>query len=159
MKQRLVYGLLFFLVLMAAGVVLHRHPQVTIYTSQAHGTARILAFAACLAVMILAWPRLYSGKISLLLFVVLFAELLMYFQPVPVDPAGVGEAARWFFPFWFGVNLANIAIIPTAIGLLVYDYLHEEKTTYVVGAAIYLVLLATLFPFEQICRWGTYALM
>jgi len=159
MKQRLLYGLLFFLVLIAAGVMLRRLPQITIYTDQAHATARIIAFAACLAVMILSWPRWRSGKISLLLFVVLFAELLMYFRPLPLDANGIGEPVRWFFPFWFYVNLANIAIIPTAIGLLVYDYLNEEKTTYIVGAAIYLVLLGTLFPFEQICRWGTYALM
>jgi hypothetical protein len=159
MKQRLLFGLLFFLVLVAAGVVLHRLPQITIYTNQSYATARILAFAACLAVMILSWPRLYSGKISLLLCALLFAELIMYFRGVPVDPGGIGEAVRWFFPFWFYVNLANIVLIPAAIGLLVYDYLHEEKTTYTAGAAIYLVLLATLFPFEQICRWGTYALM
>ena len=159
MKQRLVYGLIFFVLLIAAGVVLHRLPQITIYTSQAHATPRIIAFAACLAVMILSWPRWRSGMISLLLFVVLFAELLLYFRPPPLDANGIGEPARWFFPFWFYVNFANIAIIPTAIGLLVYDYLHEENTTYIVGAAIYLVLLGTLFPFEQICRWGTYALM
>ena len=159
MKQRLLLGLLFFLVLVAGAVVLHRLPQITIYTNQSHATVRILAFAVCLAIMILSWPRLYSGKISLLLFVVLFAELLMYFRGVPIDPKGIGEAVRWFFPFWFGVNLLNIVLIPTAIGLLVYDYLHEEKPTYIIGAAIYLVLLGTLFPFEQICRWGTYSLM
>lgn len=159
MKQRLVYGLLFFLLLIAAGIVLHRLPQVTIYTNQSHATARILAFAACLAIMILSWPRLHSGKISLLLFALLFAELIMYFRGVPIDPNGIGEAVRWFFPFWFGVNLLNIVLIPAAIGLLVYNYLHEEKSSYTIAAAIYLLLLATLFPFEQICRWGTYSLM
>lgn len=159
MKQRLLFGLLFFLVLIAAGVVLHRLPQITIYTNQSHATPRILAFAVCLAAMILAWPRLLSGKISLLLFGLLFAEVLIYFRGVPIDPHGIGEAVRWFFPLWFYVNLANIVLIPAAVGLLVYDYLHEEKWTYIVSAAIYLVLLATLFPFEQICRWGTYSLM
>lgn len=159
MKQRLLFGLLFFLLLIAAGVVLHRLPQITIYTSQTHATVRIIAFAVCLAAMILSWPRWRSGKISLLLFVILFAELLMFFRPLPVDANGIGEPARWFFPFWFYVNLANIAILPAAIGLLVYDYLNEEKTTYIIGAAVYLALLGTLFPFEQICRWGTYALM
>jgi hypothetical protein len=159
MKQRLLFGLLFFLLLVAAGIVLHRLPQITIYTNQTHATVRIIAFAACLAVMILSWPRWLSGKISLLLCVVLFAELLMFFRPIPVDASGIGEPSRWFFPMWFYVNLANIVIIPTAIGLLVYDYLNEEKTTYIVAAAAYLVLLGTLFPFEQICRWGTYALM
>ena len=159
MKQRLVYGLLFFVVLVAAAVVLHRLPQITIYTNQSHATARILAFAACLAVMILSWPRLYSGKISLLLLGLLFVEVLVYFRGVPIDPNGIGEAVHWFFPFWFYVNLANVVLIPTVIGLLVYDYLNEEKPTYIISAAVYLVLLGTLFPFEQICRWGTYSLM
>ncbi len=159
MKQKLLFGLLFFLLLVAGAIVLHRLPQVTIYTSQSHATVRIIAFAVCLAVMILSWPRWLSGKISLALFLILFAEVLMFFRGVPVDANGIGEPTRWFFPFWFYVNLANIVIIPTAIGLLIYDYLNEEKTTYIVGAAIYLVLLGTLFPFEQICRWGTYALM
>ena len=83
----------------------------------------------------------------------------MYFRPVPLDPSGIGEAVHWYFPFWLNVNLLNIVLIPTAVGFLVYAYLHEEKTAYIVLAAIYLVLLATLFPFELICRWGTYALM
>jgi hypothetical protein len=159
MKQKLLLGLLFVVALGASAVLFHKLPQVTIYTSQSHATLRILLFGACLAMMVFSWPRLYSGKFSILLFAVLFAELIVYFRPVPVDPSGVGEAVHWFPPFWLSVNLLNIVLLPTALGLVIYNYLHEEKALFICLAAIYLALLATLFPFEQICRWGAYALM
>lgn len=159
MKQRLWLGLVFILALCVLTLLVHNLPQITIYTNQSYATARILVFGVCLALMVISWPKWYSGKISIVLFAVLFAELIVYFRPVPIDPSGVGEAVSWFFPFWFKVNLLNIVLIPTAVGLLIYAYLQNEKSSYIVLAAIYLLLLATLFPFEQICRWGTYALM
>jgi hypothetical protein len=159
MKQKLLLGLAFVVAVAVLAVLLHRLPQLSLYTSQSHATARVIAFGICLAMMVLSWPRLYSGKISIVLFALLFVELIIYFRPVPIASAGIGEAVPWFFPFWFKVNLLNIVLLPTALGLVIYDYLHEEKSSFLALAAIYLVLLATLFPFEQICRWGTYALM
>ena len=159
MKQRLWLGLAFLIALGALFLLLHRLPQITIYTNQSYAITRMAAFGVCLALLVWSWPTWNSAKISILLFAVLFAELIMYFRPVPLDPSGIGEAVHWYFPFWLNVNLLNIVLIPTAVGFLVYAYLHEEKTAYIVLAAIYLVLLASLFPFEQICRWGTYAAM
>lgn len=159
MKKRLWFGLAFLIVLSALFLLLHNLPQITIYTNQSYATARILVFGVCLALMVLSWPRWYSAKISIALFAVLFVELIIYFRPVPTDSSGIGEAVPWFLPFWLNVSLLNIVLIPTAVGLLIYAYLHKEKTSYIVVAAFYLVLLATLFPFEQICRWAAYALM
>ena len=87
-------------------------------------------------------------------------EVLVYFRGVPIDPNGIGEAVHWFFPFWFSCEPDPTSFsFRRSWGLLVYDYLNEEKPTYIISAAVYLVLLGTLFPFEQICRWGTYSLM
>lgn len=83
----------------------------------------------------------------------------MYFRPVPIDPVGIGEAVDGFLPFWLYINLLNIIIIPTAVILLIYSYVHEEKPYFIIFAASFLVLLAFWFPFERICRLGAYALM
>ena len=159
MKRRLWLGLGFAFVLIVVTLVLHVLLHPTIYTNQSYATARIAVFGVCLALLIFSWPRLYSAKFSLAIFAVWVAELIIYFRPVPIDSSGIGEAVPSFLPFWLSVSLVNLILIPAAIGLVGYAYLHDEKRFYVTLAAIYLVLLATLFPFEQICRWAQYALM
>jgi hypothetical protein len=159
MLIRLFIGAVFLQLLLFQSIQIHLFPQITIYTNQAYAPLRIAAFGVCLLSMILSRPKWISGRVSLLFFILLFAELVMYFRPVPVDPSGVGEAVAWFLPFWMYVNLLNLLVIPAAAILLLYSYVYQEKTYYVIFAAIYLILLGTLFPFEQICRWGTYALM
>ena len=66
------------------------------------------AFGGCILLMALSKPKWISGRISFLLFAMLFVELLVYFRPVPIDPAGIGEAVDWFLPFWLYINLLNI---------------------------------------------------
>jgi hypothetical protein len=159
MKQRLGFSLVFILVLVIVGFCVHQLPQITIYRDQSYATARIAMFAVCLGLMILAWPKWYSSRIATLLFAGLFVELILYFRPVPIDPAGIGEASAGFLPFWLTMSLLNIVIIPLAVILLIYGFSHGEKPRFIIFAASYLVLLALLFPFEQICRWGAYSLM
>ena len=159
MKRRLALSFAFLLVLIFVALQIHLLPHLTIYTDHSYATLRVTIFGLCILLMALSRPKWISGKISFFLFAILFVELVMYFQPVPIDPVGIGEAVGWFLPFWLYINLLNIVVIPTAIILLIYDYVHGEKPYYIALAAIYLVLLAFLFPFEQICRWGAYALM
>jgi len=159
MKQRLGFSLLFVLLLGIVALCVHRLPQITIYTSQSLATARITVFAVFLGLMILSWPKWYSSRFATLLFAGLLVELVIYFRPVPLDPGGIGEATAGFLPFWLKICLLNIVIIPAAVILLIYGFVYREKPNFVIFAAAYLVLLAFLFPFEQICRWGAYALM
>lgn len=159
MKRRLGLSLLFILLLGMVGLSVHHFTQITIYTDQSYAAARITVFAVCLVLMVLSWPKWYSSRIATLLFSVLLTELIIYFRPVPIDPAGIGEATAGFLPFWLSMSLLNIVIIPAAVTLLIYGFIHQEKTSYIIFAASYLVLLAFLFPFEQICRWAAYALM
>ena len=159
MIRRLCFSLICLLLLLAGALWIHLLPQMTIHEDQSHASLRIATFGICILLMTLSRPKWVSGRISLLVFVVLFAELVMYFRPVPIDPSGIGEAVDWFLPFWLYVNLLNIFVIPIAVILLICSYLQREKTSYIIFAAIYLILLAFLFPFEQIWRWGTYALM
>lgn len=159
MKRRLALSFTFLLALIPAALLIHLLPHLTIYTDRSYATLRMTIFGSCILLMALSKPKWISGRISFFLFAILFAELVMFFRPVPIDPVGIGEAADWFLPFWLYINLLNIIIIPTAIILLIYSYVHGERPYYIIFAVIYLVLLAFLFPFEQICRWGAYALM
>jgi hypothetical protein len=138
---------------------IHQFAQVTIYTSQSLAMGRIVMFAVFLGLMILSWPKWYSSRLATLLFAGLLVELVIYFRPVPIDPSGIGEAAPGFLPFWLEICLLNILIIPAAVILLIYGFVYREKTYFIIFAAGYLVLLAFLFPFEQICRWAAYSLM
>lgn len=137
----------------------HRLPHITIYHDQSYAALRVGAFAVCLVLMILSWPKFYSSRGAILLLAVLVIELILYFRPVPIDPIGIGEATAGFLPFWLMMSLLNFLIVPAAVGLLIYAFVHHEKTSYLTFAASFLVFLVLLFPFEQICRWGTYALM
>jgi hypothetical protein len=159
MKRRLAFCLPFILLLGIVAFLVHQIPQITIYHDQSYATARITLFAVCLILMIVSWPKWYSSRVVILIFSILFAELVMYFRPVPIDPAGIGEATAGFLPFWLTITLLNIVIVPAAVILLIYAFIHQEKNSYIVFAAGYLILLAFLFPFEQICRWAAYSLM
>ena len=159
MERRLGFSLLFVLLLDIVAVCVHQLPQITIYTSQSLATARITVFAVFLGLMILSRPKWYSSRFATLLFAGLLVELVIYFRPVPIDQSGIGEAAAGFLPFWLSMSLLNIVIIPAAVILLVYGFVYREKTYFIIFAAGYLVLLAFLFPFEQICRWAAYSLM
>ena len=159
MKRRFALSIAFLLVLIPVALLLHLLPHLTIYTDHSYATLRTMAFGSCILLMALSRPKWISGRISFLLFVMLFVELVMYFRRAPIDPAGIGEAVDWFLPFWLYINLLNIIIIPTAVILLIYSYVHDEKPYYIIFAATFLELLAFLFPFERICRLGAYALM
>jgi hypothetical protein len=159
MLERLGFSLLFVMLLGMAAFGVHQLPQITIYTSQSLATPRVTVFAVVLGLMILSWPKRYSSRVATLLFAGLLVELVIYFRPVPIDASGIGEAAAGFLPFWLKICLLNIVIIPAAVILLIYGFVYREKPNFVIFAAAYLVLLAFLFPFEQICRWGAYALM
>jgi hypothetical protein len=159
MKQRLGFSFIFILLLGIVALCVHQIPQITIYRDQSYPIARIAVFAVCLVLMILAWPKWYSSRIATLLFSVLFVELILFFRPVPIDPAGIGEAREGFLPFWLAMCLLNIMIIPAAVILLTYAFVYGEKPRFIIFAASFLVLLAFLFPFEQICRWAVYSLM
>ena len=150
-RRTLLFGIGTGLAFGVVRYITHFYLSDNIESSFSWPVGRCAILVICLLVMVLRQPRLAIGRMSLL---PLFVSLVELFYVYLYSHTIAGPGWNWRLCFWVALNWIHYSALIGGWATLTWSWNQDEKTSYVLLGALYMLLVAWLFPFEMAFRWA-----